>query len=210
MIFGKYMNNQKLEVFTDYVCPWCYLGDSRIKKIKNEFKVDIQLIHFPLHPETPTEGRTLIELFGSNQEDIDQKNERMKELMILENLPYKNRTHTYNSRLAQEIGAWAQSIDNETSIHDNFFEAYFVQGLNVGLESVILDVVSKSGLNPEEARKVIKNRLFMKNIDDDWNKSRNYGVTGVPTYVYQKQSMVGAQPHENLVEFLNHFGIPKR
>ena len=204
------MNNQKLEVFTDYVCPWCYLGDSRIKKIKNEFKVDIQLIHFPLHPETPREGRTLIELFGSNQEDIDQKNERMKELMILENLPYKNRTHTYNSRLAQEIGAWAQSIDNETSIHDNFFEAYFVQGLNVGLESVILDVVSKSGLNPEEARKVIKNRLFMKNIDDDWNKSRNYGVTGVPTYVYQKQSMVGAQPHENLVEFLNHFGIPKR
>ena len=204
------MNNQKLEVFTDYVCPWCYLGDARIKKIKNEFRVDIQLIHFPLHPETPTEGRTLIELFGSNQEDIDQKNERMKELMILENLPYKNRTHTYNSRLAQEIGAWAQSIDNETSIHDNFFEAYFVQGLNVGLESVILDVVSKSGLNPEEARKVIKNRLFMKNIDDDWNKSRNYGVTGVPTYVYQKQSMVGAQPHENLVEFLNHFGIPKR
>ena len=204
------MNNQKLEVFTDYVCPWCYLGDSRIKKIKNEFRVDIQLIHFPLHPETPTEGRTLIELFGSNQEDIDQKNERMKELMILENLPYKNRTHTYNSRLAQEIGAWAQSIDNETSIHDNFFEAYFVQGLNVGLESVILDVVSKSGLNPEEARKVIKNRLFMKNIDEDWNKSRNYGVTGVPTYVYQKQSMVGAQPHENLVEFLNHFGIPKR
>ena len=204
------MSNQKLEVFTDYVCPWCYLGDSRIKKIKNEFKVDIQLIHFPLHPETPTEGRTLIELFGSNQEDIDQKNERMKELMILENLPYKNRTHTYNSRLAQEIGAWAQSIDNETSIHDNFFEAYFVQGLNVGLESVILDVVSKSGLNPEEARKVIKNRLFMKNIDDDWNKSRNYGVTGVPTYVYQKQSLVGAQPHENLVEFLNYFGIPKR
>ena len=204
------MNNKKLEVFTDYVCPWCYLGDARIKKIKNEFRVDIQLIHFPLHPETPTEGRTLIELFGSNQEDIDQKNERMKELMILENLPYKNRTHTYNSRLAQEIGAWAQSIDNETSIHDNFFEAYFVQGLNVGLESVILDVVSKSGLNPEEARKVIKNRLFMKNIDDDWNKSRNYGVTGVPTYVYQKQSMVGAQPHENLVEFLNHFGIPKR
>ena len=204
------MNNQKLEVFTDYVCPWCYLGDSRIKKIKNEFKVDIQLIHFPLHPETPTEGRTLIELFGSNQEDIDQKNERMKELMILENLPYKNRTHTYNSRLAQEIGAWAQSIDNETSIHDNFFEAYFVQGLNVGLESVILDVVSKSGLNPEEARKVIKNRLFMKNIDEDWNKSRSYGVTGVPTYVYQKQSMVGAQPHENLIEFLNHFGVPKR
>ena len=204
------MNKRILEVFTDYVCPWCYLGDSRVKKIKKKFKIDIQLIHFPLHPETPTQGRTLLELFGSNQDDIDQKNERMKALMLNEGLPYNARTHTYNSRLAQEIGAWAQSIDNNTSIHDKFFEAYFVKGLNVGLESVILDVVSKSGLDPEEARNVIKNRLFMKNIDEDWNKSRIYGVTGVPTYVYQKQSIVGAQPLENLVEFLNHFDVPNR
>jgi predicted DsbA family dithiol-disulfide isomerase len=134
----------------------------------------------------------------------------MMALMLNEGLPYNARTHTYNSRLAQEIGAWAQSIDNNTSIHDNFFEAYFVKGLNVGLESVILDVVSKSGLDREEARNVIKNRLFMKNIDEDWNKSRTYGVTGVPTYVYQKQSIVGAQPLENLVEFLNHFDVPNR
>ena len=82
--------------------------------------------------------------------------------------------------------------------------------MNVGLESVILDIVSKSGLDPEEARNVIKNRLFMKNIDEDWNKSRTYGVTGVPTYIYQKQSIVGAQPLENLVEFLNHFDVPNR
>ena len=123
--------------------------------------------------------------------------------------PSSSKSHTYNSRLAQEIGAWAQTIDNETTIHDNFFEAYFVNGLNVGLENVILDVVSKSGLDIEEAKNVIKNRLFKKNIDEDWNKSRNYGVAGVPTYVYEKQSMVGAQPFENLVEFLNHFDVSK-
>ena len=111
------MNKRILEVFTDYVCPWCYLGDSRVKKIKKKFKIDIQLIHFPLHPETPTEGKTLLELFGSNQDDIDQKNERMKALMLNEGLPYNARTHTYNSRLAQEIGAWAQSIDNLSLIH---------------------------------------------------------------------------------------------
>ena len=47
-------------------------------------------------------------------------------------------------------------------------------------------------------------------VDEDWDKSRRYGVTGVPTYVYEKQSMVGAQPLENLVEFLNYFDVPKR
>ena len=203
------MNDLALEVFTDYVCPWCYLGDARVKKIKNNFDINIKLVHFPLHPETPQEGRTLLELFQSNPDDIKEKNIRMKGLMDQEELPYIDRTHTYNSRLAQEIGAWAETIQKNTSIHDNFFEAYFVKGLNIGLKEVILDVVSNSGLDINEARSVIKDRTFKKNIDEDWKKSSEYGVTGVPTFVYSGQSLVGAQPYENLVQFLNHFAIKK-
>ena len=198
-----------LEVFTDYVCPWCYLGDARVKKIKNNFDIKIKLVHFPLHPETPQEGKTLLELFQSNPDDIKEKNIRMKGLMDQEELPYIDRTHTYNSRLAQEVGAWAETMQKNTSIHDNFFEAYFVKGLNIGLEEVILDVVSNSGLDINEARLVIKDRIFKKNIDEDWKKSNEYGVTGVPTFVYSGQSLVGAQPYENLEQFLNHFGVKK-
>ena len=51
------MNQTIFEVFTDYVCPWCYLGDARVKKIKKNFDVNVKLVHFPLHPETPKEGR---------------------------------------------------------------------------------------------------------------------------------------------------------
>ena len=75
------MSSHKLEVFTDYVCPWCYLGDSRVKKLKKIFNIDIQIIHFPLHPDTPKEGKSLLDLFGTNQEDIDNKNQNMKNLM---------------------------------------------------------------------------------------------------------------------------------
>ena len=203
------MSSYKLELFTDYVCPWCYLGDSRVKKLKKIFNIDIEIIHFPLHPDTPKEGKTLLDLFGTNQEDIDNKNQNMKNLMFNEDLPYSNRTHTFNSRLAQEIGSWAQSLDNETSIHDNFFEAYFVKGLNIGLESVILEIVAKSGLDENKANDIIKNRTFKSSVDKDWEKSRTYGVTGVPTYVYNNHSVVGAQPIENLVQFLNHLGVPK-
>ena len=203
------MSSYKLEVFTDYVCPWCYLGDSRVKKLKKIFNIDTEIIHFPLHPDTPKEGKTLLDLFGTNQEDIDNKNQNMKNLMFNEDLPYSNRTHTFNSRLAQEIGSWAQSLDNETSIHDNFFEAYFVKGLNIGLESVIMEIVAKSGLDENEANDIIKNRTFKSSVDKDWEKSRTYGVTGVPTYVYNNHSVVGAQPIENLVDFLNHFGVTK-
>ena len=63
--------------------------------------------------------------------------------------------------------------------------------------------------NIDEAKSVIKDRTFKSNIDEDWEKSRKYGVTGVPTFVCAGQSLVGAQPYENLEQFLNHFGVPK-
>jgi predicted DsbA family dithiol-disulfide isomerase len=204
------MKNFKLEVFTDYVCPWCYLGDARVKNLKKAYEIDIELIHFPLHPDTPVEGRKLLDLFRSTQDDIDKKNQNMSALMKKEGLPFNDRVYTFNSRLAQEIGVWAEKLDHSTSIHDNFFEAYFVHGLNIGLENVILEIVDKSGLDTDEAKKIIQNRLFSDEIDQHWKKSRNYGVTGVPTYVYNNQSIVGAQPLENLYEFLDYFNVPKK
>jgi len=204
------MKNFKLEVFTDYVCPWCYLGDARVKNLKKAYEIDIELIHFPLHPDTPVEGRKLLDLFRSTQDDIDKKNQNMSALMKKEGLPFNDRVYTFNSRLAQEIGVWAEKLDHSTSIHDNFFEAYFVHGLNIGLENVILEIVDKSGLDTDEAKKIIQNRLFSDEIDQHWKKSRNYGVTGVPTYVYNNQSIVGAQPLENLYQFLDYFNVPKK
>jgi len=91
------------EVFSDYVCPWCYLGDNRVKKLKQNFDIKVQLVHFPLHPETLDEGRTLQDMFGCGPEEIEAKNTRMK------GLPYRDRSHTYNSRPAQEIGTWAKT-----------------------------------------------------------------------------------------------------
>ena len=98
-----------LEVFSDYVCPWCYLGDNRVKKLKENYNIEVKLVHFPLHPDTPEEGRTLQDMFGTGPEDIQAKNTRMKGLMDTEGLPYNERSHTYNSRLAQEIGSWAET-----------------------------------------------------------------------------------------------------
>ncbi len=199
-----------LEVFSDYVCPWCYLGDNRLKKIKENFDIEIKLVHFPLHPETPTEGRTLQDLFHCGPEEIVVKNTRMKGLMDAEGLPYSERSHTYNSRLAQEVGTWADTQPSGKAIHDRFFQAYFVDRRNVGDIGVILDVVKSVGLDVDEARKVIEVRLFKDAVDADWEKSHQYGVTGVPTFVSNGQGLVGAQPYEVLHRFLIEMGAEKK
>ena len=199
-----------LEVFSDYVCPWCYLGDNRVKKIRETYDVDIKLVHFPLHPETPTEGRLLMDLFNCEQAEIDAKNARMQSMMAAEGLPFTDRTHTYNSRLAQEVGTWAETQDGGDAIHDKFFEAYFVERRNVGDIDVILDVVGKAGLDVDAARDVIENRTFKDAVDADWSKSHQYGVTGVPTFVSGGRGMVGAQPYEALAQLMDAVSAPRK
>ena len=199
-----------LEVFTDYVCPWCYLGDNRVKKLNRNYDITVQLVHFPLHPETPAEGRTLLELFGNGPEDIKAKYTRMKGLMEAEGLPYSERSHTYNSRLAQEIGTWAETQSGGNSIHDKIFEAYFVDCRNVSDVEVLIDVVKSVGLDEQEARAVLAERRFKDAVDADWAKSRSYGVTGVPTFVCNGQGLVGAQPYETLQQLMAEVGAVRR
>ncbi len=195
-----------LEVFTDYVCPWCYLGDNRLKKIKIAYDINVKLVHFPLHPETPPEGRTLEELFNCGPEEIDSKNIHMQSLMKNEGLPYSFRTHTYNSRLAQEIGTWAESQDGSERIHDEFFKAYFVESRNLADANVILDVVIRTGLDVEEARAALEERRFKAAVDEDWLISHRYGVTGVPTFIIAGKRLVGAQPFEALAHLMEEVG----
>lgn len=199
-----------LEVFTDYVCPWCYLGDNRVKKLKENYDVNVKIVHFPLHPDTPEEGRTLAEMFGTGPEAIEEKNRNMKGLMDAEGLPFNDRSHTYNSRLAQEIGSWAETQEGGHAIHDKFFEAYFVDGRNVGDVEVIIDVVKSVGLDETEARKVLEERSFKEAVDADWEKSHSYGVTGVPTFVCNQQGLVGAQPYEVLEQLMTEAGAEHR
>ncbi len=164
-------------------------------------------MHFPLHPETPQEGRSLEDLFAGRDMDLDAMYTRMKGLMDDEGLPYSHRTHTYNSRLAQELGKWADTQPGGEAIHDALYRAYFVDGVNVGDVDALLEVAQAVGLDVAAAREVLENRSFKDAVDADWDKSRQYGVTGVPTFVAGSQGVVGAQPYEMLERLLREAGV---
>lgn len=155
-------------------------------------------MHFPLHPETPSEGLRLEALFAGRDIDLEAMYARMKTLMDKEGLPYGRRTHTYNSRLAQELGRWADTQPGGGAIHDALYKAYFVEGRNIGDIDVLVEIAASVGLSTEDARQVLANRTFSAQIDADWQKSRAYGITGVPTFVAGGYGVAGAQPYEVL------------
>lgn len=172
----------------------------RIEKLKRNFDIQVRLVFFPLHPETPAEGLPLSA--RGDEAGRRARQIRMKGLMDAEGLPYGERTHTYNSRLAQELGKWADTRAGGEAIHDAIYRAYFVDGRNIGDPEVLAGLAQSVGLPAEDARRVISERSFSEAVDRDWARSRRLGVTGVPTFVVEDQGVVGAQPYEVLEQLV--------
>ncbi len=170
----------------------------------------MQWVYFPLHPDTPQEGLLLQDLFAGRGFDLDVMHARMKSLMDAEGLPYERRTHTYNSRLAQELAKWADGQPGAEAIHGALYRAYFVEGRNLGDAEVLADIAGKVGLPGHAARIVVTERTFKDAVDADWEKARRYGITGVPSFVAGRSKVVGAQPYAVLAEQLRQAGARAR
>jgi predicted DsbA family dithiol-disulfide isomerase len=134
---------------------------------------------------------------------------RLEELARAEGLSFRPRERTYNSRLAQELAEWAESA-GVPAIRDALFRAYFAEGQNIGDPEVLVALAARLGLPEDEARDVFASRRFAPAIDRDWQRSRELGVTGVPTFVAGGYAVVGAQPYEVLERLVRHAGAAPR
>ena len=182
----------------------------RIEKLRAEHNVKVEWVHFPLHPETPADGgRSLADLFAGRNLDRRAMHAQMKARMDAEGLPYGERTMTYNSRLAQELGKWADTQPGGEALHDALFRAYFVEARDISKPEVLLEIVERLGLPVDGAREVLEKRTFKAAVDADWALSRRYGITGVPTFVAGRHGVVGAQPYEVLEQLVRQAASPE-
>ena len=182
----------------------------RVEKLRKAFAIDIAYRHFPLHPDTPEAGLTLEELFAGRNIDIPAAQARMSRLMTEEGLPYGTRTTTYNSRLAQELAKFSETQPGGEKIHDALFQAYFVDNVNLAKIENLVTISEQIGLPTDKVISVLEDRRYREAVDADWQRSRELGVTGVPTFVIWNQCLVGAQPYEQLGEFVTSTGAVRR
>ena len=121
-------------------------------------------------------------------------------------LPFGVRTKTYNSRLAQELGLWAETKGRGHRYHLAAFHAYFANGQNLAEKDVLLEIAATAGLDPTAAEHVIDERSFSSHVLADWQLSRDRGVTAVPTFYMNGSSLTGAQSYDHLARFVEEAG----
>jgi predicted DsbA family dithiol-disulfide isomerase len=142
--------------------------------------------------------------------DIPSAMARLKKVAKELDLPWGERKKTYNSRLAQELSKWAEAKGKGDEYHDAVFRAYFVDGKNIAKTDVLMGLVKVVGLPENEAREVLQMRTFKESVDSDWTLVDKMGISSVPTFVLNHQTLVGAQPYEVLEQFLWENGVKRK
>jgi predicted DsbA family dithiol-disulfide isomerase len=149
-------------------------------------------------------------LFAGRPINIPQMMEQLIRTAKELDLPFGKREQTFNSRLAQELGKFAEQEGKGDDFHHSVFRAYFADGLNIGLPSTLADISAKVGLGSESVQEVLEKRLFKEAVDKDWTRSYQMGVTAVPTFMMNGMSVAGAQPYEKLVQMMGSHGVKRR
>ena len=165
--------------------------------------MDVTWLAFPLHPETPEEGVTLEDLFKGRNFDINAMMTKLKRVADSLGLPLGNRKRTYNSRLAQELGKWAEEEGPEDAFHMAMFQAYFVDGKNLAKTDILVEIVERLSMDGKAARRVLEERTFKDAVDRDWQLAYARGITAVPTFLANGMRLVGAQSYEALERLVN-------
>ena len=124
-------------------------------------------------------------------------------------LPFGDRTMTYNSRLAQELGLWAEDQNKGDEFHMAVFKAYFSDGKNIASPSELITLAESVELDKDEASQVLQKRSYQRQVDQDWEYSRQNAIHAVPTFMINRQKLVGAQNYETLTELVEGSGVTK-
>lgn len=191
-----------VEVFFDYICPWCYVGTVRTDRLQQEYGVELLWTVFPLHPETPEEGIELAELFAGREDMIIEMQARLRRLAETEGLPLTERTRTYNSRRAQELGKWAEARGKGDLFRKAVYLAYFVEGRNIAKVDELVRIAEAVGLQGDEARTVLTSGSFAAAVDADWQRAGELGITAVPSHVCAGKRLVGFSSYDDFVRLI--------
>ncbi|MCB0754656.1 MAG: DsbA family oxidoreductase [Flavobacteriales bacterium] len=197
----------KVEVWSDVVCPFCYIGKTHFDEALAQFaeKENIEFVwkSFQLNPDLTTNPDESLYQHLSESKDIPLEQAKamgrhaaqMGSSAGLE-LNF-DKCVVANSFNAHRLIHFAKANGKQQEMKARLFKAYFTEGSNIDDTETLIALAKEIGLNAEEAKSVLESDKYASDVNDDINKSQQLGVRGVPFFVFdRKYAVSGAQPKE--------------
>ena len=198
------MSQPKLKIiaYSDYICPFCYIGYHRIEQLKKEYNLDVEWKPFEIHPETPKEGALAEELpFPKGYLEMAFAN--VKRLADEDGLTLKFSEKLPNSRLALYISEFARKKSKFEEFHKLVLETYWFEGKDIGDKSLLLNLAESVGLNKIEIENYLMTDEPFETVQQSLKEIRRHGINGVPAFIIEDKLIFGAQPYEIFKQAIN-------
>ena len=193
----------KVTVFSDYICPFCYIGFYRVEQLKKKYDLEVEWRPFEIHPETPKEGTKLNNL-PFPKEYLDMMKANIKKLAEDVGISLKLSDKLPNSRLALYLSEFARKNGKFEVFHKLVFDSYWMDGKDIGDQAFLLDLADTIGLNRNEILDYISSEEPKSELTKSLKDLRQYGINGVPTFIIGDKIVVGAQPYEVFMKVIEN------
>lgn len=198
----------KIELWSDYACPYCYIGERRLKKaiaaIGGQDEIEIVMRSFELDPYTSREVvSTTLERFAKkyrlSQEAARRRIEDITSLAVAEGIDFKYISTRYTNTFdAHRLTKLAES-KGKKGISEKLFAAYFTDNKELSNLALLKEIGVEVGLDAEEVEEILSTDLFAKEVREDEQMAAAYGIHGVPYFLINGEyTLSGAQPTELL------------
>ena len=206
----------KIIYWSDFACPYCYIGNTRLKKAIKELNLEDEIeydIHaFELDPNAPKEVEsTTIERFavkyGLSLDESQKEVDNISKLGLDEGINVKYASTLYtNTRDAHRLMKLAQSKNDTKLVNNlstNLFDAYFTKNLKLADKNVLMNIALETGLEKDEVEEVLSSNLYNDKVEEDEKIAYTAGITGVPFYILDgKYSIPGALSYNDFKKTL--------
>ena len=184
----------EISMFSDFICPFCYLGFEVLRKLKPEFDIDLRWRGFQIHPEWPPEGmepERFYRLMGAERRRTVWNNIHAMAEEI--QLSIKQPALLANSRLALEAAEFADEAGSGEVFKERIFRAYFQEGANIGDADVIAALAAEVGLERAATEHALRSGRYRLKLKNTAMAAQSRDVNGVPTFFIGQLPLVGAQ-----------------
>lgn len=203
----------QIEVFSDVVCPWCYIGKRRLEEALSGFAhrddVDVRYRSFQLDPSTPenvtgTQAERLAEKYGIPVSQAEAMNERVSGVAADSGLEFHlDRAVPANTVKAHRLLHFAADRGRQAELKERLLATYFTRGENVADTDALVTAAGDAGLDADAVRAVLDNGEYAEEVDQDFALARSFGISSVPFFVIdRKYGIAGAQETAVLAQAL--------
>ncbi|MBN3490087.1 DsbA family oxidoreductase [Acholeplasma equirhinis] len=203
-----------IEVWSDFVCPFCYIGKRKLEKALSQFsrKNEVKVIFkaYELNPNAPKHNdkvgyEAFASLKGVSLAEAKRMNDYVTQMAADYDLFYQmDKAHLTSSFDAHRLAKWARTYNKEKALTEKFMDAYFTKGENLADYSTLAKLVGEVGLNTDEALNVLNNGDFEDVVEEEIGMAESFGIRGVPFFVFnRKYAISGAQPDSQFLLALN-------